>query len=958
MKNYVSNIIFTFLLLLMVISVSAQYFNDGQEKSSVRWKSIKTLNFEIIYPEEFEDQGIHVAKLMEKVYNYASESLNHHPKPISVILHTSTVKSNAFLGWAPSRIEMYITPHQGIYSQDWLEQLAIHEFRHMVQISKLESEMPQLIRYLLGEHAAALLTAAYLPFWFIEGDAVATETGLSRSGRGRMPDFQREIRSQLIEKGKYSYDKAYLGSYKDNVANYYSLGYLLVGATREKYQKVVWDSVLTTVAQRPLSLNSFDKGLKKTIGINKVKLYNSIFDDLTQDWKNEDQSIIPTKNIQISPNSRSYTDYTFCSKLSNGTYFALKSSLTDINRFVSITNKEEEKILFTPGYNFDESVSAKENFIVWSEQLSHTRWSHSDKSLVRIYDINSSKLLEYKYDSKIFAPQISNDFQKILTVESNNLYLFFLTVFDLKSGTRVLQFHSPQNDFFITPSWGDRNNEVISVIMRNNEKGIARIDLNTGKVDMILDFDVQEIKKPREYNGFVYFIGGYRGIDNLYAINTSTGKISEVIVSRFGISDFSMDGDSILYNDYSADGFRLVKTSIDSARFVPVDLHGIQKQYPIAENLASQEKAIIDFKKLDTIDYQSGEYIKPAHLLHFHSWAPIAIDPYNYTAYPGISLMSQNMLSTAETVIGCRYKWDERKGEVYAKYKYLGWFPIFDFQIDHGKSNSFYYQINSYQDRNNEIIRDTLKKDFSWKETNFSFQTYLPLNYSKGKYYRGLYPRLNYQYTVYRKDDNAPNSFPNGSFHSVGTGIYSYIELHSSQKSILPKFGTYLDLNFNFLMAGSVYSGNSFSLSNITYLPGFFPNHGIKIYNGFQKKDVDQYSFNNRIRLPRGFQSINYLQIFSFAVDYVLPLGYPDKNFGKLVYFKRINLALFYDQSFLKVPFDDDYSDKVYRSAGLELTANTHFLRFIAPIEVGMRSSYLFNKSFDFDFLFNVQFSF
>ena len=141
----------------------------------------------MIYPEDFDNKAIRVASLLEKAYILVPKSLNHKPKKVTVVLHTETVKSNAFMGWCPSRIEMYVTPHQNIYSQDWLEQLSIHEFRHVVQVSKLEEEMPRVLKYIFGEHAAALLAGFYLPFWFIEGDAVAVETGLSNSGRGRLP---------------------------------------------------------------------------------------------------------------------------------------------------------------------------------------------------------------------------------------------------------------------------------------------------------------------------------------------------------------------------------------------------------------------------------------------------------------------------------------------------------------------------------------------------------------------------------------------------------------------------------------------------------------------------------------------------------------------------------------------------------------------------------------------------
>ena len=59
-------------------------------------------------------------------------------------MHTRTAQSNGLVAWAPKRIELFTTPHQQIYSQDWLEQLALHEFRHLVQLDKIQSELPFL----------------------------------------------------------------------------------------------------------------------------------------------------------------------------------------------------------------------------------------------------------------------------------------------------------------------------------------------------------------------------------------------------------------------------------------------------------------------------------------------------------------------------------------------------------------------------------------------------------------------------------------------------------------------------------------------------------------------------------------------------------------------------------------------------------------------------------------------
>ena len=272
------------LLFLSLWNVSAQYYVVGQDPASVRWKQINTPRFQIIYPGDFESNAQRLAAILEKTYLFAGKTLQHQPGKISVILHTETVRSNGFAAWAPSRVEMFTVPHQTIYPQEWLQQLAIHEYRHVVQIDKIGTELPKIFKIILGEQAASMAIGAYLPFWFLEGDAVATETALSRTGRGRQPSFEMELKAQAQQIGLYSYDKAYLGSYRDHIPNYYQLGYQLVAHGRDKYGQNMWGNILHRVARKPLSLNAFSKGIKLATGKTMVQFYQeslSRFQDST-----------------------------------------------------------------------------------------------------------------------------------------------------------------------------------------------------------------------------------------------------------------------------------------------------------------------------------------------------------------------------------------------------------------------------------------------------------------------------------------------------------------------------------------------------------------------------------------------------------------------------------------------------------------------------------------------------
>ena len=961
-----ANLWITILLLFLGFQFGAygQYFNQGQEPSRIRWSKVSTLHFDVVFPEGFDVEGKRVANLMEKAYRPVGGSLNHFPKKVPVLLHPQTVKSNAFLGWSPSRIEMYATPHQNTYAQDWLEQLAIHEFRHMVQVGKIEAEMPRVLRFLSGEHAAAAITAVHLPYWLIEGDAVCAETALSHSGRGRQPDFHKESKALLAENVRYGYDKAYLGSFKDYVPNHYRMGYLLTSGTRLLFEKVVWDDVLHQIAKKPYSINALDKGLKKSIGLNKIQLYDSVFSHLQLMWQHELANSTPIDYQKINKTNKYYTSYTFGAFTSKGDYFAKRSKLDDVNRFVLISPDGREKILFTPGSHFDESVSASDSFVVWSERLPHIRWQHADRSMICLLNINTGKIARYRTDQKWFAPKLSPDHSKIVVSEADNLYRFRLKILDAATFETLWQYEPDENSYFIHPNWSADGKSIIAVVLRNNQKAIVAIDTEQKKETILLPFAVQEISNPLPYHNSILFIGGYTGTDNLYEVNQETGEVFQLTQSGYGISHPSVSDNSILFSDYTINGYKLVEALYDSLTRQKVDLNNHQVVYPLADALTKQEAGIIEFDSLQSFDYQTMPYPKVLNQLKFHSWAPLFIDPYKYTVAPGVSMVSQNLLSTTEALVGYQYSLEDRAGEVLAKLKYMGLFPIVEAETRYGKKKSYYNQLNIVRNADGQIIRaDTLRKDFAWNQTSLNASVYLPFDFSRGRYYKKVQPQVDYQYTKIDLLKEIPSSvMPDGAYRIFGTSLYMYLIERSSHQDLLPNFGIISELNYVQSLKGSVDFGSRYSLVAMAYVPGAKANHGIKLYSGFQQKTRGSYGLGDRIRLARGHQRALNDRMFTVSADYLFPFWYPDLAIGRFVYFKRFKAALFYDHSWLSGMQLSNGQMQGYqyalRSCGTELTSDLHLFRFIAPIETGIRIGYLFEKQMRYDFLFNIRFSF
>jgi hypothetical protein len=144
------------------------------------------------------------------------------PRKISIILQNQSSVSNGFVTLTPRRSEFYTMPPQDynfLGTNDWLDQLAAHEYRHVVQYQQANSGFNRALYYAFGPATLAAMASTSVPKWLWEGDAVATETAFTHSGRGRIPNFGLLLRTNLQEGRVFNYNKQYLRSYKHNISD-------------------------------------------------------------------------------------------------------------------------------------------------------------------------------------------------------------------------------------------------------------------------------------------------------------------------------------------------------------------------------------------------------------------------------------------------------------------------------------------------------------------------------------------------------------------------------------------------------------------------------------------------------------------------------------------------------------------------------------------------------------------
>ena len=964
--KYIFSIIIVFSLL--ATTANAQFFQTGQDPSHIKWRQINTLNFQIIYPEGFENEAKRMSTILTKVYDAGSNSMDHTPKKVSVILHSHTTNSNGLVAWAPKRIELFTTPHQQIYPQDWLEQLAIHEYRHLIQLDKIQSELPFLLKFILGEQATAAITGLYLPLWFLEGDAVVNETALSLTGRGRLASFSIQYRAQLEEKGIYSFDKAYLGSFKDFVPDYYQLGYWMVARTREKYGQKVWSQVIQHVGQKPLSVTPFNSELKRLTGLSTKQLYWEVFNDLKNEWKQESHTPKTNQTI-VSPNKNTYTQYRYPEFYQDSLIIAYRTSLDDIGRFVLVHPDKSEEMIYTPGYIFEESISVKDQLIIWAERQPDIRWTHAERSVICLFNMIEKTKHRWRFDNNLFSPVISPDHKSFACIEADAENNYFLSVFDLLTGQLKHRFQTADNHYLFTPCWDEKGEKLYLVCLSSKGKYLASYDLVSRKFQQITAATYANIKNPVYTNNQLLFIGDFSGKDNLYSLNTESGSIYPIFSSLFGVDDPSAINSKgeILLSNYNSNGYQLsivsLKANVPGQPIKDISL----KPNRLADILSAQEKGILSFEKNDTINIQSSKYSKGRHLFNFHSWAPAFIDVDNYDIRPGVSLFSQNMLGTAETLIGYDYDPTSKLGKYKLGFNYYGWWPEFKTTLSYGNGTSNYLPINDSLNRFDQVIdNNTTINNYRWSELNADFNIRLPLNLSRGKYFGALIPEIQYNFSHLKPSQSAPSEINSRYYHAISYRLYQYFLLHQSTRSLIPRWGYQLDFIYRHTPVGDYQRGTVKGLQSYLYFPGFLKNNGIRLYQGYQQKTFNTaYGFANFVRSPRGINYYENNKMYSLSVDYRMPLLYPDLSMGKLMYIKRIKSSLFYDYAWLLAPdfktyhgFGANKHQFQLNSMGLELMADLHVFRFFAPFEFGVRTIYLPQlNAVNFDLLFSVDFN-
>lgn len=770
-------------MLLVAIGAKAQFYVDGNDPGRVRWRSVETANYKLIYPAGMDSLARSYGFSLERWRTSVGQSAGYLPGEyikgkMPVVLHGYNALSNGSVAWAPKRLDLYLSPEAyDPIPVPWVTTLTIHEQRHAAQMQTGLARTCRPFNWIVGEMFNGAASALYGGSTWLEGDAVVTETALTNSGRGRMDSFLNWYMVSFDNGDWRNWFSWKGGSQRNYVLNKYALGYVLISGIRYKYNAVnITSDKMRTFSECPWEWK-YSCTTRRHTGLRTYKAFEESAHTFYNVWKQNAEArgpYMPTFRLaeRLDPVNfcgedldlpEPYTRYENLVVVGDETY-AIQSGMTVVPALVRISrNGEVTRLRPFNYYAGGLELSEDGRKLLWSETVQDPRWELASKSLIMSYDLKTGIVRHVTRDGQLYHPfpykggMIASDYdfaggQSICFVDAKG---HKTTLAKAGDGLQIIETVAIGDDIYASGlSWD----------------GIGIYKMEGNGLSCVLIPQPVTMRSLFIHDGRICFTSDRNGVEELYSFDPVTSQVCQMTSTRYGGRDyrFSEDGSELLFSASTINGHIVSKTPVGELPVKAVDYADIYRN-AIADTLSIQEKRF-NVKLPDEVEFtQEKKYSKAAHLFKLHSWAPIyfnydKIQDFSFDNLPsavslGATGLFQNSLGTSVFTAGYgAAKSDGRWNHSgHLKWTYSGLYPVFEFTLDFNDRLS---RMTSFKAVTTDGVKGTISAGSAARAgkplVSFSTLGYIPLKFNSKGWYRGLVPQLRYSVSndMY---DTAPN---------------------------------------------------------------------------------------------------------------------------------------------------------------------------------------------------------
>ena len=975
------------IALALCAQARAQFVVPGDDPGSLRWYSLESAFYRVIYPEGADSLARSYARLLEQFRQPIGGSIGVTPgegmkRKMPVILHTHHVYSNGSVGWAPFRYDLYTLPKA--YNSDptpWDIQLASHEPRHQAQLQAWGRSFGKPLSWLIGQGWDPVGWQVYLGWTFGEGDAVVAETGLWKGNRARTADFLNYYRLCFDQGDFRNWSRWRYDSFKHYTPDVYALGYFTLSGGRYFYNRplLVQESVRSSL-KNPLRFSPWNTHRLITRA-GGYKRFKEAFRDLQERydslWRAEAEARGPSTPQERLTGEEAFPVFYESPVAVGDRLFLLRSGYTHARELVCWQDGAPVRIRPFAHHSsrlYPDPVCGR---LYWSETLPDNRWDLAGASVVRYYDLASGTIRDLSREGRLYNPQPSPDGHFIAVVDYPVEGGSLLVVLRSDDGTRLRSQAAPAGVQLMEAAW--LGADLYALGVSREGIGLYRA-LEDGGWALELAPALQKVHSLRTEGQRLEWVSDRDGSNQLYAYDPARKQLIQRTSARYGITDACWQDGQLYALSQAVDGrplFRLEAASLRDSSVRYADVH----TWEVEDALMEQEKALGMLPDLDAPVplSQPKRYYKALHPLRFHTWAPLYL---NYDAimsgsfdlsYESLSLGAsaffQNDLGTLSGMLGYGFHPDPDddtrwRHSLHGKLTYTGWYPVLEASFDLGDQDGTQYNLAWL--RGGGTVRQAhfaTRRDVPLAVG--SLRAYIPLVFNRGGWLRGLTPQLSYSVSNNRYEaapllldesvhlEGFPSfyaltGFGEGGNHlmqHMSASVRGYAMLSRAHSQVYPRLGLGLEAGVSFrpgitdVFAPVVY-GYAYG-----YLPGFVREQGLRLTTTLQhqlRRSEHVFGEMRTATLPRGFEGVASSAVaqafptqWRVTADYGIPIYVGDLSLRPVMYISHFLLTPHADCTLLP-------GGENLWSAGADLTAELRRLLLLDfDTSVGVSFSWL-----------------
>lgn len=919
----------------------APILGPEQDPPSVRWRVIEGRHARVIAPAGMEAEARRLSATIDRIARADTLTLRARPPKIDIVLRTQYANANGFVALAPRRSEFFpqAPQYDGLLgANDWLELLALHEYRHVQQLTGARRGFTGAMTTLLGEVAWQTFTFWSLPSWFFEGDATLTETILTSSGRGRIPLFDADFRAQLLARDPPSYQTTMVGSLRDRWPNPYVHGYHLLAAGRARFGAEVWEQALARSTRRSFIPLALSGGLRRETGVTAEAFHQETFRSLRDSVRTTAERLTLTSVLPIGPVLAVWTDDAAPGWQDGAHLISRRVGLDDFPQLVRHTASRVERLQYL-GQPTPAPISVQGGTAAWIEERFDPRYALRTFNVIKLRDLETGVVRQLGDTTRWMSVGLSPDAQRLVTIEQRVDGGTALLILD-RTGQELQRHAVADGDLIVTPRFTREGDGVLFTRTRRGVgRRVERCDLAMMMCEGLSPWSSLAIAAPVGDSAMVFAYAPIDGRDQIVAWRAATGRWHQVTVRPVGAIDPmpSPDGTRLAFLDHTATGRRLVTTPIEPERWPEVTLRA-EDPAPLRALIAQVGTAPLTEPIAPDSTAPLRDYAPWRHLLYPTGFT-VSLPPVSPTI--GATLSSRDILGTFAADLGASYDRTERTGSGRIAITSAASPAITSAWVGVGDRRDVYPSAT---------VRGEAQPagEWQWREYTRGLRAELPLNLTRDHRWTQL--RLFGSLEETRVEGSTLPAYfvsDEGSVRPLTVGVSAY-RGYQWVRDIFPIRGVAASAFVRSTPLGGTFDGRQAAARAQLFRSGFGAHHGIRLDLGIDRQpfrasatSAPPYRFATSLPFARGYPAVTAPVAVRAAADYAFPLWYPDRTLFKTIQLQRVRGALFTDlmqttsRRFVQGAAVD--TQTMWRSVGGELWFDAAWFHPELKIPVGVR---------------------